>query len=264
QVEARIAQLPGRSLFPDDLAQKLISFYDDNGDGILQKSEFVPSDELKTRLESMFREQRDEERLARMEERQRQMEEKLKSEGGAVVAAAGSGGAGAGGMNDGPPTVADKALSALPYVLPLADSLAYAGHMFAAFPEQLAWAQPLAGALLAVRSLPFATLVAFFGLSTLSSSPNVNKLVRFNMQQAINLDIALILPGVLGALASASLGQDAYKLVPFTQAGSDVVFVAMLVAVAYSVGGSAAGSFPNKLPLLGRMNRENPDREQED
>ena len=167
-------------------------------------------------------------------------------------------------MNDGPPTAADKALSALPYVLPLADSLAYAGHIFAAFPEQMAWAQPLAGALLAIRSLPFATLVAFFGLSILSSSPQVNKLVRFNMQQAINLDIALILPGVLGALTSASLGQDAYKLVPLSQAGSDVVFVAMLVAVAYSVGASAGGVFPNKLPLLGRMNRENPDREQDD
>ena len=209
----------------------------------------------------MFREQRDEERLARMEERQRQMEEKIKSQEGAP---SGRGARGAEGMNDGPPTIADKALSALPYVLPLADSLAFAGHIFAAFPEQLAWAQPLVGVLLALRSLPFATLVAFFGLSILSSSPQINKLVRFNMQQAINLDIALILPGILGALTSASLGQDAYKLVPIAQAGSDVVFVALLVAVAYSVGASANGAFPNKLPLLGKMNRENPDREEQD
>ncbi|CAN0403608.1 unnamed protein product, partial [Scytosiphon promiscuus] len=32
--------------------------------------------------------------------------------------------------------------------------------------------------------------------------------------------------------------------------------------VAYSVGTSATGAFPNKLPLLGRWNRENPDNQQ--
>ncbi|CAM9952634.1 unnamed protein product, partial [Laminaria digitata] len=149
-----------------------------------------------------------------------------------------------------PATAADKALSALPYLLPLVDGISFAGHLFGAFPEQTAWAQPLAAVLLALRSLPFATLVGFFSLSVLSSNPQVNKLVRFNMQQAINLDIALIVPGVLGALASVSLGQDAYKLVPLAEAGLDVVFVAMLAAVAYSVVTSSTGSFPNKLPLL--------------
>ena len=83
------------------------------------------------------------------------------------------------------------------------------------------------------------------------------------MQQAINLDIALILPGVLGAISGAALGQDAFKLAPLANAGSDVVFLALLAAVAYSVGTSATGSFPSKLPLLGRLNRENPDFEEE-
>ncbi|CAN0596633.1 unnamed protein product, partial [Laminaria digitata] len=179
------------------------------------------------------RDQQETERQARVEERQRQMEDKLAT-AEAVVSA--------GGVNDGPATAADKALSALPYLLPLVDGISFAGHLFGAFPEQTAWAQPLATVLLALRSLPFATLVGFFSLSALSSNPQVNKLVRFNMQQAINLDIALIVPGVLGALASVSLGQDAYKLVPLAEAGSDVVFVAMLAAVAYSVVTSSTGS----------------------
>ncbi|CAM9698394.1 unnamed protein product, partial [Hapterophycus canaliculatus] len=58
-------------------------------------------------------------------------------------------------------------------------------------------------------------------------------------------------------ITAAALGQDAYKLGPLANAGSDVVFVALLAAVAYSVGASATGAFPNKLPLLGRWNREN-------
>ncbi|CAM9952489.1 unnamed protein product, partial [Laminaria digitata] len=254
QIAARIAALPGGSLFPDDLARRLIDTYDQNGDGLLQRSEFAPTEELRTRLENMSRDQQETERQARVEERKRQMEDKLATAEAVVPA---------GGANDGPATAADKALSALPYLLPLVDGISFAGHLFGAFPEQTAWAQPLAAVLLALRSLPFATLVGFFSLSALSSNPQVNKLVRFNMQQAINLDIALIVPGVLGALASVSLGQDAYKLAPLAEAGSDVVFVAMLAAVAYSVVTSSTGSFPNKLPLLGRLNRENPDREGE-
>ena len=228
--------------------------YDDNGDGLLQKSEFAPTEELRMKLENLFRERQEEERQARVEERQRLLEEKVKADT-AVVSV--------GGANDSPATSADKALSALAYILPLADSMVFAGHLFNVFPEQTAWVQPIAAALLILRSVPFATLAGFFGLSFLSRNPEVNKLVRFNMQQAINLDIALFLPSWLGALAALALGQDAYKLLPISQAGSDVIFVTMLLAVAYSIGVSATGAFPNKLLIIGRLNRENPERDEE-
>lgn len=249
-MDAHIAQLPGGSLFPDDLAQKLITYYDQDGDGLLQKSEFAPTEEIGTQLEKLFREKQEGEHQAQLLEREIQEGDKMKSKAVTVVPPE--------GFNDGPASVADKALSALPYVLPLADSMSFAGHLFAAFPEQTAWAQPIALALLALRSLPFATLILFFGLSTLSSNPKINKLVRFNMQQAINLDIALVVPGLMGTVILSSLGQDAYKLGSLSASGSDVVFVGMLLAVAYSVASSAVGSFPNKLPLIGRLNRENP------
>eukprot|EP00752_Nemacystus_decipiens_P008147 g7286.t1 len=257
EVDDRIAELPGGSLFPDELALKLIQIYDENGDGLLQQSEFAPTEELRARLENLFTQQQEEERLARVEARQRQMEDKMRADAGAVVASPE-------GVNDGPATTADKVLSALPYLLPLSDGIVLSAHLFGAFPEQTAWAQPLALALLALRSVPFANLIGFFGLSIGSSNPQINKLVRFNMQQAINLDIALILPGVLGAITAATLGQDAFKLAPLANAGSDVVFLSLLAAVAYSVGTSVTGSFPNKLPLFGRLNRENPDNRQED
>lgn len=178
EVDARIAQLPGGSLFPDDLARKLIAVYDRNSDGVLQRSEFAPTEELRARLENMFREQQEEERQARVAERERQAAEKITAQGGSGAVATTEG-----GINDGAPTSADKALSALSYLLPLADGLAYGGHLFASHPEQMAVLQPLVAVLFALRSLPFATLVGFFGLSTLSNNPQVNKLVRFNMKQ---------------------------------------------------------------------------------
>lgn len=40
-------------------------------------------------------------------------------------------------FNDAPPTVTDKLLSALPYTLPLMDSLVFGGHIFQTFPSQV-------------------------------------------------------------------------------------------------------------------------------
>ncbi|CAN0043031.1 unnamed protein product, partial [Sphacelaria rigidula] len=128
----------------------------------------------------MFREQREQELEARKAEMERGMMEKTAAKGGV-----GSGGAklSTGSANEGAATASDRALSTVPYLLPLADGLAYAGHLFATYPDQTALFQPLAVVLLGLRSLPFATLIVFFGLSILSNNPSINKLVRFNMKQ---------------------------------------------------------------------------------
>ncbi|CAB1109353.1 unnamed protein product [Ectocarpus sp. CCAP 1310/34] len=158
EADERIAGLPGGTLFPDELALKLIQTYDHNGNGLLQQSEFAPTEELRTRLENLFSQQREEKRLARMEERQRQMDDNMRPDAGAVVVSPGD-------VNDGLVNTADNALSALPYLLPLADGIVFAAHLFGVFPEQTAWAQPLAAVLLTLRSLSFATLIGFFSLS---------------------------------------------------------------------------------------------------
>lgn len=250
EVEERIAQLPGGTLFPEAMARRLIEIYDANDDGVLQQSEFAPTEELRTRLENIFRETRDEERRARAAEREQEMA--LKQQASRTAAAA---------STDDVPTISDKLLSSVVYLLPLMDGVTYAQHLFAAYPDQMTWAQPLVFVLLAFRSIPFAPLVTFFGLSVLSRNPEINKLLRFNIRQAINFDLALIAPSLLWTLTKFSLGDDAAKLAPLADAGSDVLFIALLAAVAYSVGSSAVGSFPNKLPFFGRINRENPDQE---
>ncbi|CAM9238846.1 unnamed protein product, partial [Pylaiella littoralis] len=86
-VDDRIDALPGGSLFPDDLARKLIQTHDQNGDGLLQQSEFAPTEELRARLENLFSQQREEERLVRVEKRQRQMDDKMRPDAEAAVVA---------------------------------------------------------------------------------------------------------------------------------------------------------------------------------
>jgi hypothetical protein len=70
--------------------------------------------------------------------------------------------------------------------------------------------------------------VAYGALSFLSANPRLNRLVRFNMQQAIFVDIALLFPGLLLGVSTAflpALGVNTLDLSSFTEVASDAVFV---------------------------------------
>ncbi|CAM9663215.1 unnamed protein product [Discosporangium mesarthrocarpum] len=257
EVNRRIAVLPGGVLRPEETWQKLLASYDTNGDGVLQLCEFAPAEELRYRLEAIYAQQQELEREARVASRE-QVEAKTQRNS---VREMGREGLALTDANDGPPTAADKALSALPYLLPVMDLLSYAGHLFTAYPDQFAWAQPLVVLLSIYRAIPFSGFASFLGISLAANNPTVNKLVRFNLRQAINLDIALLLPGIVGALSTLAAGDDAARLEPLGQISSDLVVLVGLAAMAYSVGSSALGIFPNKIPIIGAINRENPDKE---
>ena len=80
--------------------------------------------------------------------------------------------------------------------------------------------------------------------------------MRYNCRQAVNIDIAMFLPSLLGFLATIALGDDSAKLAPIASVGSDVIFVTVILAVLYSAGSSAFGVLPDKLPLISSVNSE--------
>lgn len=80
--------------------------------------------------------------------------------------------------------------------------------------------------------------------------------MRFNLRQAVNIDIAMFFPSLLGFVAQLAMGDDAGKLAPLARLGSDVIFVTVIVAVLYSIVSSAFGVLPENLPIIGPMNRE--------
>lgn len=84
----------------------------------------------------------------------------------------------------------------------------------------------------------------------------MNKLVRYNLRQAVLLDIAMFFPSIFAFIVSAVLGEDAAKLAPVATVGSDVIFVTVVVCVLYSIGASALGVLPDGLPIISAMNRE--------
>jgi Chloroplast import apparatus Tic20-like len=98
------------------------------------------------------------------------------------------------------------------------------------------------------RSIPFGGFIAFLALNFLSGNPTINRLIRFNMQQAIFLDIALFFPGLIGALVS--LVAPGSIPVSLAAVGSNAIFITLLLVLAYTTISSLLGITPNKIPLI--------------
>lgn len=222
---------------PDTRVKQLMDVFDVSGDGVLQVDEFVSIDQFRTRMESMIR---DEQVAAKDLQRQAKVEEEA-----AQLAEARSG-----LINDSAPTNTDKVVSALPYLLPLLDGLAFGRHFFEGHESNPA-VVALATVLTLYRSIPFGGLVAYLGLNTLTGNFKINRLVRFNMKQAIYLDIALFVPGLIASLSSV-IGSGIGVEVPsvISEVGSDAVFVALVASIGYSVVSSLLGVTPDKIPQI--------------
>jgi hypothetical protein len=224
---------------PEKRADQLVEEFDANGDGSLQLEEFVGVDRFRNRLDALVREER---ALARQRAREVQAQAEAAELAQARMEL----------VNDKPPSAADKIVSVLPYLFPLLDGLQFARFFIEGNQDNpLAIAAFVAYAL--YRSIPFGGFLSFFGLTFLSENPKVNRLVRFNAQQAVFLDIALFAPALIAALGAGLLNQVGVSLpASITELSNDAMFLALLAAIGYSTVSSLLGETPNKLPFISK------------
>ncbi|OEU18898.1 hypothetical protein FRACYDRAFT_237180 [Fragilariopsis cylindrus CCMP1102] len=138
----------------------------------------------------------------------------------------------------------DRVLSCLPYLIPLLDGDRYGKYLFYLVPALGMADSIVLGPFKAIYSvIPFAQLIAFIGLSVLSRNPDIPRPVRFNIQQALILDIALIFPSLLGQLP-----------IPIpaivANSGNNFVYLAIVGSVVYSVVSNVTGKVPDKIPVI--------------
>eukprot|EP00559_Dactyliosolen_fragilissimus_P004789 CAMPEP_0184865676 /NCGR_PEP_ID=MMETSP0580-20130426/18789_1 /TAXON_ID=1118495 /ORGANISM="Dactyliosolen fragilissimus" /LENGTH=362 /DNA_ID=CAMNT_0027364965 /DNA_START=225 /DNA_END=1314 /DNA_ORIENTATION=+ len=223
----------------DRRVKQLMEEFDASGDGVLQLDEFVGVDKFRNRLEALAREEK---RLAIEAKKAAQKEKELADLAAARVEI----------LNDKPPTNNDKILSILPYLFPLMDGLQYGRFLLSAEGTE---SNPIV-ILLAIlyglyRTIPFSGFVAFFALNFLAGNPGINRLIRYNMQQAIFLDIALFFPGLLTGLISLIIGGLGVQLpTSVTEIGTDSIFITLLLTLTYCVGSSLLGKEPDKIPFI--------------
>lgn len=224
----------------DKRVEGLMKEFDESGDGALQLEEFVTVDRFRNALEQLAREEKE---LARELAKQA---EKDAAEAALAEARQNF-------LNESTPTNRDKLISCLPYLFPLMDGLQYGRFLLSAEGAESNPAVVILALLYTLyRSIPFSGFAAFLALNFLSNNPRLNRLVRFNMQQAIFVDIALILPGILSGIGQVALGAlspEAKELFP-SELFSDAIFFTLLISLAYCSISSLLGYTPDKLPVI--------------
>jgi len=214
--------------------EALMKSFDDSGDGALQLEEFVTVNQFRNKLDALARDEKD----AAVKAKKEAATEEAKSKAAEAILEQ---------INDKPPSNTDKILSVIPYLFPLLDGLQFGRFLIQDGADSNPLVQALALLYIFYRSIPFGGFVAFFALSTLSGNFGINRLIRYNMQQAIYLDIALFFPGLIAALGSVT----GFKLpAQITELGTDAVFAVLLLTLTYCVISSVLGQIPDKLPLI--------------
>jgi len=222
---------------PEDRVQRLMNDFDTSGDGKLQKDEFVGIEQFRNRLESMVYEERQQEvESQKQAQKEAEISQLIESQLNLI--------------NDKKPSNVDRIVSALPYLLPLMDGLSFGKFLLTGHEDN-----PLVGVLALLytvyRSIPFSGFVAFFTFSALASNLSTNRLVRFNAQQAVYLDLALFVPGLVIALAGAASSFLGLSFPPVIgELSSDAVFVTLIATIGYSTVSSLLGVTPDKVPFL--------------
>ena len=210
-----------------------------------------PEEELRARraeeerVEKELREAREEQEAARAA--RAAVEEK---KGPAVFTRAASAGAGEDDIGG-----ADRAIAALSYLLPLLDGLKYSKFLLMQFPLFGLALLPIKPAIDVWYGLGFLQIAVFFGLYLgVVQNQNMKYFTRYNAQQAVLLDILLIVPDVLARLASGLGGDDALLTggpgLEIQVLMYNTVFLYVYLCSVVGVGASALGKNV-KLPLVG-------------
>ena len=179
-----------------------------------------------------------------------------------------------GGDYNDSPTAAERVVAALPYLLPLLDGLRYGAQVsqasacsgggaagvdaspcvpagkffFLEFPQTQLLFLPLQPILQLYTTVPFASVLVFFGLYLgIVQNQNYSRFVRFNGQQAILLDILLILPSLLESLFRPPTS--GFGLTVFVSL-YNTVWLYVAISFLYTVGACLLGK-KVLLPLVG-------------
>ena len=150
---------------------------------------------------------------------------------------------------------AERAIAALSYLLPLLDGLKYSKFLLMQFPLFGLALLPLKPAIDVWYGLGFLQIAVFFGLYLgVVQNQNMKYFTRYNAQQAVLLDILLIVPDVLARLASGRGGDDALLTggpgLEVQVLMYNTVFLYVYLSSVVGVGASALGKNV-KLPLVG-------------
>ncbi|XP_023553383.1 protein TIC 20-v, chloroplastic [Cucurbita pepo subsp. pepo] len=143
---------------------------------------------------------------------------------------------------DGP----DRLISAICYFYPFFDGVQYGKYVITQYAPFQVLIQPLVPAIRVFKSFPFNGFLVFLTLYfVVVRNPNFSRYVRFNIMQAIVLDVLLIFPDLLERSFNprGGLGLDLVMSLDST------VFLFLLICLIYGSSSCLLGQVP-RLPIV--------------
>ncbi|KAH7544528.1 hypothetical protein JRO89_XS15G0181400 [Xanthoceras sorbifolium] len=140
----------------------------------------------------------------------------------------------------------DRIISAVCYFYPFFDGIQYGKYVITQFTPIQALIQPLVPAIKVFKSFPYNGLLVFFFLYfVVVRNSNFSRYVRFNIMQAIVLDVLLIFPDLLERTFNF---RDGFGL-DLMMSLDSTVFLYLLVCLIYGSSSCLLGQVP-RLPIV--------------
>jgi len=139
--------------------------------------------------------------------------------------------------------------SALCYILPLSEGLQFAVPLLQAFPDVAILLAPFALLTALVDAIPFGSFILFVIFITVAQMKQFPRLLRFNMEQAVLINIALILPNLISLLGAGS-GQ-----LGLVGAVGITTFLFVAAVVIYCVATTLSGEYADGLPIVSQTTK---------
>jgi hypothetical protein len=151
-----------------------------------------------------------------------------------------------------------RVLSVLAYFLPIVDASHYGMPVGILFPPLLPLLDSIYPAYQMMESIPFGSLIVFCLMQFIAANKELPSLLRFNLNQAIQLDILLSLPTIFQSLLGLLI-QEENPMPNLWFLLTLVAFLAVVPCIVYSMGSSLLGVAPRSIPHVSTSAEKNMD-----
>jgi len=227
-----------------DMAARTIAAHDLNNSGVLEFEEFDVKC-LQATMETFRAEDLAKEFAARQAEDKLKKEQEVKEYYASLDDAITRQQPGETGNDDS--GFVTRMLSAAAYLLPLVDAVRYGLVIGFLFPSTMDFFVPLVELYRAQETIPYASLIIFLLMQFLAGRKELPSLLRFNLYQAVRLDITLFIPALVKVGAGQFIPDENLSAV-VTLACGVLAFMQIFFAVSYSVANVTAGVAPRMIP----------------
>ncbi|CAJ1372851.1 unnamed protein product [Effrenium voratum] len=246
ELQKGVKQVMGADV-DDETAERLVKALDVNGDGKIQPEE-LDFNTVQRLLQEFRREMQSKEEAERTAAYANEEKDMLRAEWDQFLANRPA-------RNDDTGLLTRLGAFAA-YLLPLTDALRFGMFLFAAFPAIQPLLNLLVVPVLLINALPFGLgyLALFFGMQTLAANRELPALLRYNLRQAITLDVVLVFMGLVGGVFQAIAGL-AGSPIPLEISGglSTAIYLLVSACCVYSMVASLSGNYPKGLGPLSEI-----------